>query len=173
MALAETRFRSFTFDKMKGERSPVFLLLYRRISVAGRTSLIDLLGHRDRLPYSLHSTFFLAVEGNDCQSSIPSGSSFRTLFSTEGGGKQEGNFPHFPKRKRFFPNPKAREWTRSNCPGNQNLHSVIRREKKKTSEEQELNGDSVTKSNIKTNSPIQRFLCHTYSRWTPFITDVW
>ena len=97
--------------------------------------------------------------------------SVRYSVQREGRGKQEGNFPHFPKRKRFFPNPEAREWTRSNCPGNQNLHSVISREReKKTSEEQELNVDSVTKSNLKTNSPIQRFLRHTYSRWTPFIT---
>jgi hypothetical protein len=41
----------------------------------------------------------LAVVGNDCQSSTPSGSSFRTVFSLAGGGNKKESFPIFQRER--------------------------------------------------------------------------
>jgi hypothetical protein len=72
---------------------------------------------------SLSAIHGLAVVGNDCQSAAHTGSSFRTLFSLAGGGNTKESFPIFQREKRF-PKAEARDRTRSNCPGKQNLHSV-------------------------------------------------
>ena len=94
------KFGTFAFGKMKETRIRACICVFflKAHQLGGSYAIHRFTGRPGQAP---SSSLFpeLAVVGNDCQSSTPSGSSFRTLFSLAGGGNKKESSPIFQRER--------------------------------------------------------------------------